>query len=99
VATVVAARGMWKCWQLYFHIPLVRKEKMDYMIILNKLRGGTFALNCDLIETISENPDTTILLTNGNIYIVHESMQEVIDKAMEYHHKVCSGIGLRQKEG
>ncbi len=69
------------------------------MIILNKLRGGTYALNCDLIETISENPDTTILLTNGNIYIVNESMQEVIDKATEYHHKVCSGIGLRQREG
>lgn len=61
------------------------------MIILNKLRGGSFALNCDLIETISENPDTTILLTNGKIYIVQESMQEVIDKAAEYHRKICSG--------
>lgn len=62
------------------------------MIILNKLRGGTFALNCDLIETISENPDTTILLTNGKIYIVQESMQEVIDKTAQYHSRICRGI-------
>ena len=60
------------------------------MIILKNLRKETFALNCDLIETISENPDTTILLTNGNIYIVRESMQEVIDKAIEFHRKVCN---------
>lgn len=43
------------------------------MIKLNNLRGGAFVLNCDLIETISENPDTTIRLVNGQIYIVHET--------------------------
>lgn len=58
------------------------------MITLNKLRGGEFTINCDLIETITENPDTTIVLTNGNLYIVQESMQEVIDKAIEYHRKI-----------
>ena len=47
------------------------------MILLTKLRGGTFVINCDLIETVSEKPDTTILLTNGDIYIVQETMQEV----------------------
>lgn len=61
------------------------------MILLNKLRGGTFVLNCDLIETITENPDTTILLTNGKIYLVHESMQEVIDKTIEYHRQIMGG--------
>ncbi|MCI8351761.1 MAG: flagellar FlbD family protein [Oscillospiraceae bacterium] len=62
------------------------------MIILNDLRGKEFALNCDLIETISENPDTTMLLTNGRIYIVRESMQEVIDKTIEYHRTIQRGI-------
>ena len=55
------------------------------MITLNNLRGGAFVLNCDLIETITENPDTTIRLVNGQIYIVHETMQEVVDKTIEYH--------------
>ena len=48
------------------------------MIVLTKLRGERFTLNCDLIETITENPDTTILLTNGSLHIVKEPMQEVI---------------------
>jgi len=54
------------------------------MIVLTKLNGIEFALNCDLIETISENPDTTIHLTNGNLYIVKESMNDVVTKAIEY---------------
>jgi flagellar protein FlbD len=61
------------------------------MIILTKLRGGEFALNCDLIETVTENPDTTILLSNGNLVIVQESMQEVIDKTIEYRRKIYRG--------
>ena len=40
------------------------------MIELTKLNGVRFVLNEDLIETVQENPDTTIVLTNGNLYIV-----------------------------
>lgn len=58
------------------------------MILLTKLRGGTFTLNSDLIETISENPDTTITLVNGNLYIVKESMQEVIDRTVAYRRRI-----------
>lgn len=58
------------------------------MILLTKLRGDSFVLNCELIETISEKPDTTILLTNGALYIVNESMQEVIDKTIEYKRSI-----------
>ncbi|MCI8815516.1 MAG: flagellar FlbD family protein [Angelakisella sp.] len=58
------------------------------MIILKTLRGEEFTLNCDLIETISENPDTTMLLTNGKMYIVRESMQEVINKTIQYRQRI-----------
>ena len=67
------------------------------MITLTKLRGDTFVLNCDLIETVSENPDTTILLTNGNIHIVREPMQEVVDKTIEYHRKIHSSDGCKDR--
>lgn len=40
-----------------------------------------------MIETIHENPDTSILLSNGNIYIVAESMNEIVLKCIEYKHK------------
>ena len=69
------------------------------MIILTKLNGIQFALNCDMIETISENPDTTIFLTNGNIHIVKESMQEVIDKTIEYRRRIFTNLfkGVSEK--
>lgn len=61
------------------------------MIILTKLNGVLFTLNDDLIETMSENPDTTISLTNGNLYIVKESMEEVIKKSIEYRQQIYIG--------
>lgn len=54
------------------------------MIYLTKLNGDVFGLNDDLIETITENPDTTILLNNGKLYIVKETMDEVVDKMRDY---------------
>lgn len=63
-------------------------ERGIYMIALTKLNGQIFTLNCNLIETITENPDTTIRLTNDKLYIVKETMQEVIDKTIEYKHRI-----------
>ena len=52
------------------------------------MNGEVLALKGNLIETISESPDTIILLTNGKIHIVKESMQEVINKTIEYHRQI-----------
>lgn len=54
------------------------------MIVLTKLRGQKFCLNHDLIETIQENPDTTIKLSNGNVYIVKEKMKEILEMIIMY---------------
>jgi flagellar protein FlbD len=54
------------------------------MIELTRLNGVRFVLNEELIETIQENPDTTIVLRNGNLYIVHETMDEVIQLCKKY---------------
>ena len=62
------------------------------MIQLTKLNGTEFILNSDLIETIYENPDTTIHLTNGPIYIVKESRDEVLKKAIEYQKMIFSNL-------
>lgn len=58
------------------------------MIILTKLNEEQFILNCDLIETVYESPDTTIHLTNGHLYIVKESMDEVVQSSMQYHREI-----------
>lgn len=62
------------------------------MITLTKLNGVTFVLNCDLIEHMSANPDTTIYLTNGNFYIVRETIDEVIRKTIEYRREIYSNV-------
>lgn len=62
------------------------------MITLKKLNGNEFALNCDLIETIQECPDTTIRMTNGSLYLVENRMDDVIAKIVEYRRKVFSSI-------
>ena len=41
-------------------------------------------VNADLIRTIEERPDTTIVLTTGETLIVKESMDEVVARAVEY---------------
>ena len=63
------------------------------MIILTRLNGVQFVLNSDLIETIEETPDTTIQLLNKHYMIVKESMQEVVDKVIEFRRKACSSVG------
>lgn len=62
------------------------------MITLTKLNGTEFILNSNLIETIYENPDTTIHLTNGTIYIVKESKAEVVKRTLQYHRQAFANI-------
>ena len=50
------------------------------MIVVTRLTGDPLALNPDLVERISENPDTTIYLVDGSSHLVREPMAEVIDR-------------------
>ncbi len=62
------------------------------MIMLTKLNGVEFVLNCDHIETIQESPDTTIHLTNGKIYIVRESMRQIVELTTNYRRNIFSKL-------
>jgi flagellar protein FlbD len=59
------------------------------MIVLHKLNGTEFMLNDRHIETIEETPDTVITLTNDKKYIVKEPAEEIIEKMIEYRHRVA----------
>ena len=58
------------------------------MIELTDLNNKTYILNSDLIERIEAVPDTKILLTNGKKYLVKESVDEVVNKVMNYKKKI-----------
>lgn len=58
------------------------------MIFLNKLSGEKIMINCDMIELVTENPDTVILMENGHSYIVEESMDEILTLIKEYKRSI-----------
>ncbi|TFC75578.1 hypothetical protein E3O45_09365 [Cryobacterium sp. TMS1-20-1] len=60
------------------------------MIILTKLNDSHFAINPDLIERITENPDTTLVMLDGAMYIVTESMHDVIEAIAHYRARVIA---------
>ena len=54
------------------------------MIAVTRLNNQKFIVNAELIRTVEANPDTTIKLVNGDTFIVKESMEEVVQLAIEY---------------
>jgi len=60
------------------------------MIVLTRLNDKRFVLNAELIRTIEENPDTTIMLTTGDHIIVREPMTQVVELAIEYGRRLRS---------
>lgn len=62
------------------------------MLEVTRLNGQKVIINCDLIEYIDANPDTTINLTTNNRFVVKENVQEVIEKIVEYKRKIFSNL-------
>ncbi len=54
------------------------------MITVTRLNGKQCVVNADLIKVVEENPDTTIRLTTGDTILVRETMQQVVELAIEY---------------
>ena len=62
------------------------------MLEVTRLNGENVVINCDLIEYIDANPDTTISLTTGNKFVVKESLNEVVSRIVKYKKEVFSNI-------
>ncbi|MTI69478.1 MAG: flagellar protein FlbD [Firmicutes bacterium] len=60
------------------------------MIKLTKLRGDTFYLNAELIESIEAYSDTIISLTGDKKVRVRETSEEVVEKIIKYKRKIHS---------
>jgi flagellar protein FlbD len=54
------------------------------MIVLTRLNGARFVVNAEMIRTVEQRPDTTLVLANGETLIVKESLDDVVAKAIEY---------------
>lgn len=68
------------------------------MIKLRRLNGKEFVLNCELIEFVESTPDTVITIVSNNKLVVIETIDEVIDKVIEYKRKINSTLKVIKKE-
>ena len=58
------------------------------MIILTRLNGEQFAVNCDLVERVDAHPNTVLTLVDGTKYIVAESPRR--------GRRACAGLPRRR---
>ncbi len=54
------------------------------MISLTRLNGSRFVLNAELIRTVEASPDSVVTLVNGDRFIVAETPEEIVRRAIEY---------------
>jgi len=54
------------------------------VIKVTRLNDKEFVVNCELIELVEANPDTTITTTTGRKLIIKESVEDIIAKTKEY---------------
>ena len=60
------------------------------MIEVHRLQNQKIVINADLIEFIEATPDTMISTTAGKKIIVKETVEEVIEKVIEYKRRVLA---------
>lgn len=58
------------------------------MIKVTRLNGVEYLLNPHLMESIDQNPDTTITLVSGKKVIVKETPKEVLSEIVEYRKRL-----------
>jgi len=54
------------------------------MIKITRLNDKEIVLNCELIELVEANPDTTITTTTGRKIIVKESVEDIVSMTKQY---------------
>jgi flagellar protein FlbD len=58
------------------------------MIKVSRLNGAVYYLNCELIETMESTPDTVITLRDGKKLLVSETLEQIIEKIIEYKKRI-----------
>ena len=68
------------------------------MIRLTRLNHQSVVLNSDLIKLIEAAPDTVITLVNGEKIIVRESVDQVLERIVEFRRRLLAAPPLGQLE-
>lgn len=68
------------------------------MIPVTRLSGEAYVINSDLIECIESTPDTVIRLTSGKNFVVKESVDEIVDKIIQYKQRIFTQSHIINKD-
>jgi flagellar protein FlbD len=60
------------------------------MVKITRLNGTVLVVNADMIEFLEATPDTIVTLTDGRKLIAKESVDEVVEKVVEYKKRFLS---------
>lgn len=60
------------------------------MISLHRLNGSEVIINSQHIQTVEKTPDTVILMTDGKRFVVTESVEEVVDKVVDFNSRIVA---------
>ena len=69
------------------------------MIALQKLNGEQFVLNSDHIESIESTPDTLVTLSNGKKFLVSNTIEDVVRKAIKYRQLCGQALQVVDRQG
>lgn len=61
------------------------------MIRLTRFDGSNFVLNSEIIQYVEAAPDTIITLVTRDKTMVRETVEEVIDKVIEFKQRIFRG--------
>ena len=67
----------------------VRKEAV---IQLTRLNSQQITVNSDLIKLVESRPDTVITLINGEKFLVHETVDEVVARVIAFRRSILEGL-------
>jgi flagellar protein FlbD len=67
-------------------------SQRNFVIRLTRLNSQQITVNSDLIKCVESNPDTVITLVSGDKILVHETMDEVIARVIEFRRTVIAGL-------
>jgi len=62
------------------------------MIQLTRLNNSKVSVNSDLIKWVEQNPDTVITLLNGEKLLVQETVDQVVDRVIEFRRQLLSTV-------
>lgn len=71
------------------------------MIKVTDLHGVEYLLNPEQIEKVERNPDTQIMLLNGHRYYVRETLEDLVERVVDYRaaYRAAAATILAERAG